>query len=180
MDKVNLKKSTKNIPVADNKQEHRMQFIRSVNELATTCRWVAKVALNRRKKGQQAEKEKFGFRSTKLAPQVPELVEFESKLYDLAKDLEYRDTAKSSFQRELAADIVKVKRDTKMIVGADKSSNYYRMEKEKHKELLLKAVHNTYKKGDEAVEEEVNQEAETSPSSWTWTTGCSRQRGGRP
>ena len=159
MDKVNFKKSTKNIPVADNKQEHRMQFIRSVNELATTCRWVAKVALNRRKKGQQAEKEKFGFRSTKLAPQVPELVEFESKLYDLAKDLEYRDTAKSSFQRELAADIVKVKRDTKMIVGADKSSNYYRMEKEKHKELLLKAVHNTYKKGDEAVEEEVNQEA---------------------
>ena len=160
MDKVNFNKSTKNIPVSDNKQEYRMQFIRSVNELATACRWKAKSVLKKWKKGQE-EKEKFGFKSTKLASRVEELAEFESKLYDLAKDLEFRDTSKSNFLRELAADIAKVKRDPKVIVSADKSSNYCKMEKERHKELLLRAVHDTYKKGSEVVEEEVNQEART-------------------
>ena len=152
-----------------------MQFIRSVNELVTECRWKAKSFLKKWKKGEEV-KEKFGFKSTKLAPRVDELAEFESKLYDLAKDLEFRDISKTSFQRELAADIAKVKRDTKVIVGAVKSNNYYRMEKERHKELLLRAVHDTYKKGSDAGEEEVNQEARN----WTWTTGCSRRRGGRP
>ena len=158
MDKVNFNKSAKNIPVSDNKQQYHMQFIGAVNDLATKCRWKAKSYLKRWKKGEE-QKEKFGFKSTKLAPRVDELAEFESKLYDLAKDLKFRDTVKTSFQRELAADIAKVKRDPKVIVGADKSSNFYRMEKERHKELLLKAVHDTYKKGSEAFEVEVNQEA---------------------
>ena len=158
MDKVNFHKSTKNIPVSDNIQQYHMQFIRSVNDLATKCRWKAKSYLKRWKKGQE-ETEKFGFKSTKLASRVDELEEFESKLYDLAKDLKFRDATKTSFQRELAADISKVRRDPKMIVGADKSSNFYRMEKERHKELLLKAVHDTYKKGSEAFEVEVNEKA---------------------
>ena len=46
-----------------------MQFIRSVNELATECRWKAKSFLKKWKKGEEV-KEKFGFKSTKLAPRV--------------------------------------------------------------------------------------------------------------
>ena len=158
MDKVNFNKSTKNIPLSDNKQEYNFQFIKSINETATQCRWAALKALKRMKAAKD-KVEKWGFKSTKMAPKVPELAEFESKLYDLAKDLKFREVPKTSFQRELAADIAKVKKDTKVIVGADKSNNFYRMEKEKQKELLLKAVHDTYKKGSEAVEEEMNQDA---------------------
>ena len=49
MDQVNFNKSTKNIPVSDNKQEYRFQFIRSVNKTATNCRWAVMKALKRMK-----------------------------------------------------------------------------------------------------------------------------------
>ena len=37
-----------------------------------------------------------------MAPPVPELEEFESKLFDLAKEVKFRDQPKSNFQRKLA------------------------------------------------------------------------------
>ena len=160
MDKISFNKSTKNIPLSTSKKEYRMQFIRSVNEFATQCRWKAMFALKRFKKGKEGDaKEKFGFKSTKMAPQVAELMEFESKLYDLAKDLKFREAAKSTFQRELTADVMRIKRDTKVIVASDKSANYYRMDKEAHRELMNKAIHDTYKKGADDVEEKMNKDA---------------------
>ena len=56
-------------------------------------------------------------------------------------------------------DFAKVKKYKRVIVGADKSDNFYRMEKEKQKELLLKAIHATYMRGNKAMEEEMNQDA---------------------
>ena len=90
---------------------------------------------------------------------MPELEEFESKLYDLAKEVKFRDQPKSNFQRKLAANVAKVRKDTKVIVGADKSSNFYRMEPEAYQEALLKDIHADYKKADEGVEEDINTEA---------------------
>ena len=64
-----------------------------------------------------------------------------------------------NFQRKLAANVAKVKKDTKVIVGADKSSNFYRMEPQAYQEALLKDIHADYKKADETVEEDINTEA---------------------
>ena len=105
----------------DNKQEFHLQLTHSINELVVKVRWAAKRALE---KWTDNSKETFGFRSTNPAPHVPELANFESKLYDLAKEVKFRNQPKSNFQRRLAANVVKVRRDTKVIVGADKSSNF--------------------------------------------------------
>ena len=94
-----------------------------------------------------------------MAPPVPELEEFESKLFDLAKEVKFRDQPKSNFQRKLAANVAKVRKDTKVIVGADKSSNFYRLEPEAYQQALLKDIHADYKKADEGIEEDINTEA---------------------
>ena len=156
MDKVNFEMSTKSIPLVDNKQEFHLRFTHSINELVTNVRWKAKKALE---KWKDSDKETFGFRSTKLAPQVPELEEFESKLYDLAKEVKFRDQPKSNFQRKLAAKVMQVRKDPKVIVGADKSSNFYRMEPEAYQAALLKDIHADYKKADEGVEADIDTEA---------------------
>ena len=156
MDKVNFEMSTKSIPVVDNRQEYHLQFTHSVNELACNVRWKTKKFLGRWK---NSEKETFGFKSTKMAPPVPELEEFESKLFDLAKEVKFRDQPKSNFQRKLAANVAKVRKDTKVIVGADKSSNFYRLEPEAYQQALLKDIHADYKKADEGIEEDINTEA---------------------
>ena len=72
--------------------------------------------------------------------------------------MKFRDQPKSNFQRKLAANVAKVKKDTKVIVGADKSSNFYRMEPQAYQEALLKDIHADYKKADETVEEDSNTE----------------------
>ena len=78
--------------------------------------------------------EKWGFKPTKMATMVPELAaEFKS---NLVKEWKFREVLKTSFQKELAADIVKVKKDNKVIFCADKSNIFYRMENKKQKKLL--------------------------------------------
>ena len=113
-----------------------------------------------------------------MAPPVPELEEFESKLFDLAKEVKFRDQPKSNFQRKLAANVAKVRKDTKVIVGADKSSNFYRLEPEAYQQALLKDIHADYKKADGGIAEDT--EAFLFPPSWTLRTESTRWRGGRP
>ena len=55
----------KNIPVPNNKREHKVQTIQSVHTFVNKCRWEAKTAL---KPFGKEKKETWGFRSTKAAP----------------------------------------------------------------------------------------------------------------
>ena len=156
LDKLNFGTSLKNIPVPDNKKEHRIQTISSTHILVNKCRWAASIALNPRVNG--SKKETYGFRSTRAPPKVPELIPFEKKLFEMVKNIKYEDPKKpkSELQRKLAKDVTKIKKEPKVIVASDKTSNYYLVEPETYKNMLNRDIQKVYKKAGPEVEEEMN------------------------
>ena len=145
MEQVNFGTSMKNIPVPNNKREHKVQTIQSVHAFVNKCRWEAKKAL---KPFGKETKETWGFRSTKAAPKVTELVQFERKLYELVKNIKYKDPKrpKPALQRKLAKDVASIKKQDKVIVASDKTSNYYLVDKRTYTDMIGKEVHKNYQK----------------------------------
>ena len=126
MEQINFGMSTKNIPIPD-QQEYRIQMIHSVRKFIGNVRWRSHYALNPQDRAEK--KENFGLKSTQPPPQVPLLEEFEDKMFDLTKNIKHRDPReiKNEFQRKLDADIKDIKQEQKVIVGADKTSNFYKV-----------------------------------------------------
>ena len=154
MEKKNFGISEKNIPIPM-KQEHNMQTIYRSEKLVRRMRWEAKFELDPKEKGRKSET--FGIPSQKPAPSVPELKEFERGLYGLVAGIQYKDGAnKSGFQRKLESEIREIRKEERVIVGADKSSNFYKMSSDSYNELLEKAVHKDFKKANEGEKERIS------------------------
>ena len=73
------------------------------------------------------EKETFGFKSTKTPPSVAELKPFEDDMIDLMKNLEY-EYRTNPFQQKLRDEQNRIKDEPKLIVAADKTSNFYKVD----------------------------------------------------
>ena len=142
MEQVKFDYSMKNIPIPS-KEEFMIQMIHSVEYFVKNIRWRAFFFLNPSQSTQS--KETFGFRSTSPAPFVPELREFELKLYDLTKNIRFRNRT-NSFQTKLNGDSKKIKGETNMIIAADKTSNFYKVSKTDYEALLEKNITKDYKK----------------------------------
>ena len=99
-------------------------------------------------------KETFGFNSTNPAPTgITELKEFENKMYELTRDIKFK-PHNNQFQTKLKEDTAKVKSDSKMYIAADKTTNYYKVDKDEYDQLLKKHINKDYKKTEmEAVKE---------------------------
>ena len=158
MEQINFGVSTKNIPIPD-LAEYRVQMIHSVNKFVRNIRWKSHFALNPQDRGET--KETFQLKSTKAPPQVPQLVEFEEKLFDLTRNIKHKDPReiKSEFQKKLDADVEVIKQEQKVIVWADKTTNFYKMKKEDYDELLMKDINKDYKKASSEVEDKINKDA---------------------
>ena len=153
MEKKNFGISEKNIPIPM-KQEHNIQMIFRSEKLVKRMRWEAKCELDPKEKG--TRKEYFGIPSQKPAPSVPELKEFERGLYGLVAGIQYKPGANTtSFQRKLDSEIREIRKEERVIVGADKSSNFYKMQSETYSDLLEKAVHKNFKKAKEGEREAI-------------------------
>ena len=97
MEQVKFDYSMKNIPIPS-KQEFMTQMIHSVEYFVKNIRWRAFFFLNPPQSNHT--KETFSFRLTSPAPFVPELRDFELKLYDLTKNIRFRNYS-NSFQTKL-------------------------------------------------------------------------------
>ena len=152
---INFGTSLKNIPVLENKKEHRIQTIQAAHTFVNKCRWAALNALN--PMGKEV-KETYGFRSIKAAKKVPELVSFEKRLFELVKNIKYKDPKrpKPELQRKLAKDVANIRKEDKVIVASDKTSNYYLVEKEEYRNMIERDIHKVYKKASDNTEEEMN------------------------
>ena len=161
MEQKNLGISTNNIPIGDSK-EYNIQLIRSVNRFINRVRWKIFFLFDPKAKGTRKEKEAFGLKSQRAAPKMPQyLKEFEKELHRLVKGVKHRDrkNIQSEFLDELDKKVKVIKRSKHVLVGADKSSNFYQMSKEHHQQLLMKAINKDYKKGLKGKELEVNRAA---------------------
>ena len=89
--------------------------------------------------------------TTNTPPNIKEykhLKYFQDGLCEIAKNIEFREV-KDSFQKKLKDDLKAIRNDKKVIVAADKTRNYYRMDKERYQELLNNNITKDYKKVDD-------------------------------
>ena len=103
-------------------------------------------------------KETYGFRSIEAAKKVPEFVPFEKRLFEIVKNIKYKDPKrpKPELQRKLAKDVANIRKEKKVIVASDKTSNYYLVEKEEYTNMIEKDIQKVYKKASDNTEEEMN------------------------
>ena len=145
LEQVNFDYSMKNIGLPSQK-EYLQQLIHSVEKFVRNLRWRCFFYLN---PSQKPEKETYGFRSIRAAPRVRELDKLEESLQDLVKNVKFRKYS-NSLQRDLKQDKVKIANEPKLIIPADKSSKFYKLEKKDYETLLSKDIQKHYKKADES------------------------------
>ena len=131
MDQVNFNYSMKNIPIPS-KQDFLIQLISSSEKFLKNISWKAFFFLNPTEP--RDGKNTFGFNSTKAHPSnVPELKPFKDKMYELVRDVKFK-AHKNTFQHKLKEDITKVNSDEKMYIPADKTTNFYKVDKDTYNE----------------------------------------------
>ena len=100
-------------------------------------------------------KETFGFRTTSPPPLVAELEELQDMLFDLVVGVKFKNHS-NDFQNKLKKDIKNIANEKKMIIAADKTTNFYKVTKEEHEELLERHVNKDYKKAVPTTIKDIN------------------------
>ena len=100
-------------------------------------------------------KGRFGFKSRKNPPSVPELSDFESELTVMVNNIKFRHI-NNDFHKKLKNDINEIKTCNKILVTADKSRNLYKVEKEQYQKLFKENITKTYKKSTNKKIEKIN------------------------
>ena len=93
----------------------------------------------------ETTKTSFGFKTTKTPPTINELKDFEDRMLDLIQNIEFRN-ATSDFQKKLSRDVKDIKKDNDLLIAADKTTNFYRVNSTAYKQLMNTAITKTYKK----------------------------------
>ena len=103
---------------------------------------------------------KFGFKSRKCPPQNEDLNNFEADVYNMIKNIEFRHL-RDDFQDQLQEDIKKINNSTKAFIPADKTANYYEIDKTTHNKLLADSITTTYKIANDKTIININNEAKS-------------------
>ena len=98
--------------------------------------------------------EKYGLKTLHSPKHVKELSAFEKDLISVVKDIKFRN-ARSDFQTTLQEDIRLIHNSKKAMTFADKTSNMYRLTKEKHNKLW-NAITSKYKKTNTKIKDKIN------------------------
>ena len=141
MEKLHFQQSLKCIPIPA-QATYKKQLLGKAEQFLQRLRWRTFFYLNPDITVRQ--KETYGFRSIRAAPGVRELEKLEDSLYDLVKNVKFRKYS-NSLQRDLKQDKVKIANEPKLIIPADKTSNFYKLEKKDYETLLSKDIQKHYK-----------------------------------
>ena len=142
MEPLNLGYSSKNIPTAQ-PQEYLKCLIEKTESFLRRMRWKAFFFLN--PQVVPPAKETFGFNTTKSAKPIAEMNEFENGMLNLIQNVEFKNN-NGEFQNKLSHDAKEIKTDGKLLIAADKTTNYYHMDPTSYNELLENNITKAYKK----------------------------------
>ena len=131
MEPVNLGYPDKNIPIAKPREYLKCLFEKTESFLRRV-RWKVYHFLN---PSDKATRDTFGFPTTKLPPPVKELDEFENNMLTLVQNIEFNYQS-CDFQKRLTKDTTQIKADTKLLVPADKTTNFYRLDSHSYNQLM--------------------------------------------
>ena len=141
MEPVNFGYFTKNIPVAQPKEYLRC-VIENTESFLRCMRWKAFHFMN---PTELSTKETFGFKTTKSRAPIKELNNFENKMLTLIRNIEFKNS-NCEFQNELSQDTKKIKEENKLLIAADKTTNFYRVDSTSYNQLLKSSITKSYKK----------------------------------
>lgn len=143
MEPITFDYSTKNIYIPAQKDYIR-KLIEKTEHLCRRMRWRAFFHLH--PEITPSNKETYGFNSTKSPPFVPELQFFEKQLLLMIRNIRFNEV-NCNFQQKLASDIRnKITNSSKLIISADKTSNFYQLDTKQHGDLLAQNITKSYKK----------------------------------
>ena len=134
--KLELDYSEKNIPIC-RQNDYRLKLIDKTRNLIRRLR--LKAYFFNEEETEQNErniKENYGFKSNFNPPKNKYLEKFEEDLITIVDNIQFR-KIKSNFQNKLRKDIKTIKQSNKVIVAADKTTNYYKLDKNQYTKLLL-------------------------------------------
>ena len=120
MELVNLGYSTKNIPIMQ-PTDYLKCFIKKTESFLQCIWWKAYHFLKPTEKA--TIKETFGFPTTRSPPPIKEVTEFEVKMLLLIENIQFTND-KCNFQKQLSQDTTKIKMDKKMLIPANKTTNF--------------------------------------------------------
>ncbi len=142
MEKLSFGYSLKNIPIPSD-GSYKLKLMEKTEMVIKRMRWKAIFSDSE----QVSTKNSYGLKTFKCPGQVKELLNFESDLIELVKNVKFKDDCRrSKFQKKLRQDIGTITKSEKTLTAADKTTNMYRITKPQHEKLVNDAVTTTYKK----------------------------------
>ena len=142
MEKFIIGYSTKNIPLPS-QNDFLQRLIEKTVQFLRRMRWKAYFFLNR--DVSTCSKDTYGFKSTKNPPPVDELKEFEDDMLKMVQSTNFIQV-NNPFLTKLKNDTEHIKKETKLLIAADKTTNFYKMEPSKYNDLLEQNITKSYKK----------------------------------
>ncbi len=106
-------------------------------------RWKAFFFLNPNSPG--SSKNTYGFKSTKNPPPIDELKEFEDGMLHMIQSTKFKHV-NNPFLNKLQDDTKRIKDETKLLIPADKTTNFYKLEPSTYNNLLKQNITKSYKK----------------------------------
>ena len=171
MEKTDISYSLKNVPLPS-KNAYINALVPKVTSFIQRLRWRAHFFIQNRKRKRltnndtesdseeenESSKETFGFNTSKSAPPIPALSNFENDLYNTISNLKFNNQ-KKPFQIQLQKDVDTINKSTKAFTLADKTNNVYTVSAQTYKQLLDNNITAHYKKDHDNTEAKINKEA---------------------
>ena len=142
MEKFNIGYSTKNIPLPS-QNDFLQRLIEKTEQFLRRMRWKAYFFLN--PNTSTISKNTYGFKSTKNPPPIDELKDFEDDMLKLVQSTKFKQI-NNPFLNKLKDDTERIKKETKLLIAADKTTNFYKLEPSRYNDLLEQNITKSYKK----------------------------------
>ena len=160
-EKINFHYSTKNIPICS-QNEYKLKLIDKIRNFCRRIRLKVFYCTNKEENESMNENEEkietFGFKSKFLPKQEEELKLFESDMFDIVRQLKFR-RIDNKFQEKIQKDVKTIRNSKQIYVAADKTTNYYKLNKNEYIKLKENSIRKTYKKNNHTVIDSINKEA---------------------
>ena len=154
MHRVQFNYSMKNIGIPG-KNQYLRSLINKTENVIHRMRWKAHFFMN----GDNglSRNDHFGLPSSKCAPPIKEMKDFEEDLIHLISNVKFRNV-NNPFLNQISEDTRKVNDSKNIFVFADKSTNVYEMSPEQYNKLLSENITKSYKSSSDDVYDSINEE----------------------
>lgn len=156
MDCIDFGYSMKNIPLPT-QENYIYKLIDKTEKLLKRMRWKA-FFFEKDHEKEMINTDRAIFKSRKCPPQVPDLISFENDIQKMIEKIEFRTTS-NEFLALLKQDIDKIRKSEKLLVAADKTQNFYEMNKDSYRKILHENVTKNYKKANTSLPNSINLQA---------------------